>query len=91
MSKQVEKVTESFSKIGQLGEKAERIAAHLEESVAGVDEALDIAQEQSQSLRNTGAALRGLLGVQTNRPPATAKIAGRTEIPSVTNNAVINK
>lgn len=67
--KSVEKVTGAVDKITGLGEKAEKVAGHVDQTIAEVDETLEIVQDMSAQLRRAGAALRGKLGVQTNRPP----------------------
>lgn len=74
--KAVEKVTTAVDKIAGLGEKAEKIAGHVDQTLSEVDETLEIVQDMSAQLRRAGAALRGKLGVQTNRPPQPTTIFG---------------
>lgn len=76
--KAVEKVTTAAEKLDGLGDKAERVANHLDATIAEVDETLNIAQDMSSSLRRVGANLRARLGVQTNRPP-TAEALPETD------------
>lgn len=72
--KAVDKVITAADKIEGLGEKAERVAAHLEQSISETDDTLEVAQEFSNRIRSAGAALKGKLGTQTNaHPPGKAK------------------
>lgn len=89
MSKEVAKVTDVASRIANVGKRAESVAEDLDKNITDVEEALDMAQEMSTSLRNTGAALRGVLGVQTNSAPAPKlprpAIVGTSEPPPAIN------
>ena len=68
MSTQVKGVTEIAQQIHEVNKLASKVGQELKRNLEDVKEALEIADEVSTSLRNSGAELRGVLGM-TNRPP----------------------
>ncbi len=62
-------VADTVKSITELGAKADKVKDQLSKDIAEASDALDLAAETSKSIRDAGAALRGLLGTQSNNPP----------------------
>lgn len=70
MSTDVKQVTEVAREIADVGRRARKIADGLRSSLDAVNESLEVAEDVSRALQAAGAELRGVLGIQTNNPPA---------------------
>ncbi len=70
MSNDVKAVSDVAKELKGISDRARSLAAEMRQNIKDVTEALDVTQEVSKSLRDSGAELRGILGTQTNRPPS---------------------
>lgn len=65
----VDSVTDAVSSVAEVGKLASDVRTQVLSDMADVTSALHQTQEFSKSLRDAGAKLRGVLGIQSNNPP----------------------